>query len=263
MQNRIEADSKYQWGNKMLAKPSIENILSAINYYTRSLLFLRSIEKADVTHEDNKKIQMVHEALLKGINQLLSLSSDWSQVVDTLEKFLIFYVDSYKILNKTNQRLPRLDTLELKIGGSFTKLSANAPSKPEKERLTNYLAVISLFHEDLTTEKNHTLSSDDPIVIKSFELYKRALKICEATVKIDSPATEEKPRPEKISPPAAALKSSTTQEQKETAALMQAKWLKGHPALNPGVKTEHEPVQKRRKEADTSNSSPAFSGSNK
>lgn len=151
--NRIEAKNKFDWGKKIIAKQGVENILTALDYYQKSLFLLRSIEKADVTEEDNMSIRDVLEALLNGINQLLNSSSDWSHVMDALEKFLTFYVDSFKILNKTTQRLPGLDALKLQIDGPLTLLSKNAPSKPQKERLKNYLAVISLFHKDLATEK--------------------------------------------------------------------------------------------------------------
>lgn len=200
--NRIEAKNKFDWGKKIIAKQGVENILRALDYYQKSLFLLRSIEKADVTEEDNMSIRDVLEALLNGINQLLNSSSDWSHVMDALEKFLTFYVDSFKILNKTTQRLPGLDALKLQIDGPLTLLSKNAPSKPQKERLKNYLAVISLFHKDLATEKNHKLSSNDPVVTKSFALYTLALKVFAATVKFESPAEEEQPPPKKVPPPA-------------------------------------------------------------
>ncbi|MBX9586286.1 MAG: hypothetical protein K2X50_03420 [Gammaproteobacteria bacterium] len=202
--NRIEAKNKFDWGNKIIAKQGVKNILSALDYYQKSLFLLRSIEKAEVTEEVNTSIRDALEASLKGINQLLHSTSDWSQVVDALEKFLTFYVDSFKILNKTTQRLPELDALELQIDGPLTLLSKNAPSEPQKERLKNYLAVISLFHKDLATEKNHKLSSNDPVVTKSFALYTLALKVFAANVKIESPAEEEQPPPKKAPPPAPA-----------------------------------------------------------
>ncbi len=218
MQNREEAKSKLAWGNKIIAKGGIDNILKAINYYTKSLLSLRSIEKTEVIAEDNKSIHDALEALLNGLNQLVSLSTDWSQILDTLERFLIFYVDSFKILNKTDRRLPNLDTLELKVNGPFTVLFSKIPSKSQKERLKNYLAIISLFHNVLDTVEDRKLTSNDPSETSSFELYKRALDISKITAKFESPTAKKETRAEKTSPPPAVLQPSTTQEAKKMPA---------------------------------------------
>lgn len=228
MKNRQEAKNKYDWGKKIFAVQvykgivldfDINNILTAIKYYTESLFLLRSIEKKEVIPQDDKSIQDVLGALLQAINKLLHLSSDWSQVMDELEKFLTFYVDSVIILNKTHQRLPWLDGLEIKIGGPFTVLHAKAPSDPQKERLKNYTAVISLFHKDLETVKNRELTSNDTSEKNSFGLYKRALKAFEVNEKFESPAEEILPPSAEVPLPPAVSQPPPAQQPKQTAAV--------------------------------------------
>jgi hypothetical protein len=188
-----------------MAMQGVPNILKAIENYRVALRCLRSISTAEVVEQDNKSIQDTLEALLQGFNKLLSLSSDWSVVVDELEKILTLYVDSVRILNKTERRLPGLDALELKMDGPFTVLMAKGPSKSQKERLKNYGAVISLFHADMKAEKDHQQSSNDPIVIKSFALYKNALNVVRDTVKVESQVEAELPSSAVVSIPSVVL----------------------------------------------------------
>lgn len=229
MQKRNEAKSKYSWGNKsigtqgiwsILVKPDIANILKAIQYYQEALFCLRSIEKAEVIEEDNKTIQDVLKALLYAINEVVRVSSNWHQIMDTLEKFLTLYVDSVKILNKKHQRLPGLDALDFKMGGPFKALTSIAPPGDQLERVNYYLAVISLFHSNLKTERDLKLSSDNAVVTKSFDLYTRALKVLDATVKFEPPVEEEQqPIAVKAVLPPALSQLSTAEAPKKIAAV--------------------------------------------
>ncbi len=218
MKNREDARTKYEWGNKLIAKGGTENTLKAIDFYQKCLFSLRTIEKSELVDEDNTNIRDALEALLQSINKLLCLSTDWSQIVDTLGRFLNFYLDSAKILNKTSQRLPRLNTLELKIDGPITVLSSKAPSRSEEERLKNYIAIISLFHDDMSPEKNHSLFSDDAVITQSFNLYKKALGVLNTTVKVEPLAQQVEALAVKALSPRAEPRFFSAQQQPNSTA---------------------------------------------
>jgi len=216
--NREEAASKYHWGKKFMDMQGIPNILKALENYRAALFCLRSISKAEGVEQDNKSIQDTLEALLQGFNKLLSLSSDWSEVVNELEKILTLYVDSVKILNKTERRLPGLDALELKMDGPFAVLMAKG-SESQKKRLKNYGAVISLFHAGMEAEKDHQQSSNDPIVVKSFALYKKALNVVSQTVKVESLVEAQPPSPVVVSIPPVVPKPFAMQAPNQAARI--------------------------------------------
>lgn len=200
---RIKAASLYQSGNKYSVRDNIDDLNLSIRYYSDALLSLSDISEKEKTEKDTQDIRSALSGLLKTMNKLITRSlethqfSRWDFVLDRVDVFLRSYVSYIPLFNQALQRLPGLDELESKSFGVLYR--RKELSEQQRNRIQVYIAIVSLFHSDIVSEKELKKPSEDPAVTKAFAIYERAKKL------VPVEPEEKPPLPLAIIPPPALV----------------------------------------------------------